>query len=345
MDMKSGVIPMYKILRKESFKRLLPRIIACALVLVVLLGLCGSGLLRLLAGPKPLDAYVKTGDYVSFDASEVIVAFASLSSKSDSGSETLKTYYLLTIPDVYLAVVDRKEQNSAMLEKAMEQSHEYYLGDLDTLTEIGTLRGTVKPLEDGMADYMADCLDKYELPDYDISLWQIELNSVGLFSETWVKILGAAAAVVFLLLVAQLVVIFSGCYQRHVRNMLGDSVSDETFSQAAQIERMRVGEYIWYSKGPGSRALKTSEIIWGYAMPEPMVVSKYRWPVALYTVDQTMLRINFMEQKSCERFLANIAAQGHPFVQGYTTEYAEKFQNNFEAFLADAAHTTDREQA
>ena len=75
-----------------------------------------------------------------------------------------------------------------------------------------------------------------------------------------------------------------------------------------------------------------------------MVVSKYRWPVALYDMEQNMTRIAFMEQTHCEEFLSAIAVKGHPFVQGYTTEYAEKFQNDFEAFLADAAHKEHLEE-
>lgn len=346
---------MYKILRKESFKRLLPRILAGVLVLVILLGLCGGGLIRLASGPKLLDGVdlaAPTGQYVSFDASQVIVAFASLSSKSDSGSKTLKTYYLLPVGDEqYIAVLDRKEKNSASLDKAMEQSRAYYLEDLETLTPIGELRGTVKALEDDMQSYMTDCIDNYELPGYEegrdsarlILPYQVELDQVGFLNDKLVCILGAAALVVLLLLIVQLVVLFAGCYQKRVLALIGEE--PEKIESMTRIERVRVGQYILYNQGPGSRALKTEDVIWGYSLPEPMVVSKYRWPVALYDTAQKMTRINFMEQKHCEEFLDAIAAQGHPFVKGYTSAYAEKFQNNFEAFLEDAAHKTDLEQA
>lgn len=346
---------MYKILRSESFKRLLPRIIAFVLALAVVLGLCGGGLIRMAAGPKLLDGVDLSdpkGDYVSFDASQVIVAFASLSSQSDSGSKTLKTYYLLPVGDAqYIAVLDRKEKNSEALEKAMEQSREFYLGDLTALTPIGELCGTVRTLEDGMLDYMTDCIDNYELPGYEagqdsaslILPYQVELDRVGFLGERTAMILGAVALVLLVLLIVQLVVLFAGCYQRKVQTLMGEAPED--ISEMTQIERVRVGEYILYNQGPGSRALKTADIIWGYALPEPMVVSKYRWPVALYDVEQNMTRIAFMEQKHCEEFLCAIAAKGHPFVKGYTSEYAEKFQHNFEAFQQEAAHKENLEQA
>lgn len=345
---------MYKILRKESFLRLLPRIIACVLALVILLGLCGGGLIRLAAGPKLLDGAEladPVGDYVSFDANQVIVAFASLTAKSDSESKTLKTYYLLPAGEGrYMAVLDRKEQNSQALEKAMEQSREYYLGDLTTLAPIGELSGTVKPLEDDMQDFMTECIEKYELPGYEagrdsanlILPYQVELDRVGFLSERAALILGGIALAVLVLLIVQLVVLFAGCYQRRVRALMGDSPED--ISEMIKIERVRVGEYILFNQGPGSRALKTADVIWGYAMPEPMVVSKYRWPVALYDVEQHMSRINFMEQKHCEEFLNAIAGRGYPFVQGYTSEYAEKFRNQFEAFREEAGRMTEKTQ-
>ncbi len=104
---------MYKTLRKESLRRVLPRIIICAVLSVILLGISGDGLLKLLWGPQPLDELSNDeldGKYVSFDASKIIVAFANLTaSNSEGDSETLKTYYLLPADDgTYMAVMDIK---------------------------------------------------------------------------------------------------------------------------------------------------------------------------------------------------------------------------------------------
>ena len=126
---------MKRALRKESITHLLPRIILCGLLAVILFGLSGKGLISMVTGPMYLSDSLEEGSYVSFDASDVIVAFANLTAKSDSGTKTLKTYYLLPAGDnTYLAVMDRKEHHSDVLDKAMDQSHEYYLGDLETLT-------------------------------------------------------------------------------------------------------------------------------------------------------------------------------------------------------------------
>jgi hypothetical protein len=332
---------MYKTLQNESLKKVLPRILCCALAALILLGICGSGLIHMIAGPKSVNA-IETGDYVSFDASDVIVAFATLSVSNDSDTVIKKTYYLFPYGDSYIAVMDRKEKNSSILDRAMEQSKEYYLGDLETLTKLGTLSGTVQPLDDDMASYMTDCIDDYELPGYEegqdtsrlIVEYQVELDRVGLLSRTWTIILACGALAFLILLAVQLVVLFTGCYQRKVRALIGEEPED--FADAAKVERVRVGSYIWYPNGPGSRAIKTADIIWGYALPEPLVVSKYRWPVALYDHQQNLTRICFVEQSSCQEFLKAIADQGNPFVCGYTSAYAEKFQNDFAGFCQDA---------
>ncbi len=226
----------------------------------------------------------------------------------------------------------------------MEQSHEYYLGDLESLIPLGDVYGTVTDLEDDMSGYMVDCIDNYELPGYaegeDSSQllipYQINLDYVGFLQKPLVLGLGSAALVFLLLFIAQVVVVMAGCYQKKVKTSFGDEITEEDFLAATQIERVRVGDYIWYSKGPGSRVIRTSDLIWGYAMPEPMVVSKYRWPVALYDREQHLTRINFMDQSHCRTFLDTIAAQGNPFVKGYTSAYAKKFQDDFKGFLKQA---------
>ena len=325
---------------------MLPRILVLAIAAAILLALCAGGLIRMAAGPKELSSIPEDqlrGSYVSFDASEIIVAFATLSSKGESGSKTIETYYLLPFGENrYMAVMDAKEHNGNVIDRAMEQSHEYYLGDLETLTKLGSLQGTVVGLDEEMLKYMGDCIDNYNLPGYEegrdsqrlLIPCQVNLDKVGFLSTRMATVLGVCAFVCLLALLLQIIAVKSGAYQRYVRALIGDE--DAGFEEATVIERIRVGKYVWYAKGPGSRAMKTSDLIWGYAMPEPMVVSKYRWPVAVYDLEQNMTQLQFMDQKHCQDFLDAVEAQGHPFVKGYTSELSEKFRNDFSAFVRDA---------
>lgn len=341
---------MKNALRKESISHLLPRIILCGLMAVVLFGLSGKGLISMMLGPKSLaDAAPEKGEYVSFDASEVIVAFANLTAKSDSGTDTLKTYYLL--PDgngSYLAVMDKKEHHGDVMDKAMDQSHEYYLGDLETLTKLGTIQGTVTALDDDMTSYMVDCIEKYNLPGYEeggdtsalILPLQIDLDRVGLFSRTITLILGGAGLVFLLAMLVLLIPALTGHYQKKaMAAVLADHTLEEAealFTAAASLERVRVGEYLWYQKGATTHAVKVADLIWGYPMPEPLVISKYRWVVALYDREQHMIQVCFQNQADGQKLLDAIATQGYPFISGYTSDLSQKFQQNFKGFVRDA---------
>ena len=202
-----------------------------------------------------------------------------------------------------------------------------------------------------MTDFMTDCIEKYELPGYEegkdcanlIVPYQVELDRVGFLNKTWIVVLGIASLVFLLLLVVQVAVLMSGAYQKKVRARIGDNETE--FASAKKIERIRVADYIWYTKGPGSRALRTEEVIWGYAMPEPMVVSKYRWPVALYTRDQELVRLNFMDRNNCQTFLDAVAAQGNPFISGYTSQYAQLFQSDLDGFIREAERAAKERNA
>ena len=334
---------MYRILRAESLRAVRIRIILLAALTVALLGVSGSGLLRLIAGPADLYS-LGTGElkgkYVSFDASRVIVACASLSTSSDSGKTVLETYYLLPVGDgQYMCVMDKKEHNANVLNRAMEQSHAYYMEDLETLTPLGKISGMVTEMDADMPGYMVSCIEQYDLPGYVegedterlIVPYQIVLDKVSFLPRTLVIVFGAAALLGILLLILQLAAVLSGGYQKKVRAVIGDRETD--FDTAQVIERVRVGEYVWFPKGPGSRCLETGSLIWGYALPEPMVVSKYRWPVALYDTDQKLTRITFMEQKNCEAFLEAIEERADCFRVGYSSQAAEQFGKGAESFM------------
>ena len=343
---------MKKALRRETMHHLLPRIILFAILAAVFLGLSGKGLVCMISGPKALsseDPEELAGEYVSFDASEVIVAFANLTAKSDSSSSTLKTYYLLPAGDgTYIAVMDRKEHHADVMDKAMDQSHEYYLGDLEALTKLGSLSGTAAALDDDMTGYMTECIEKYQLPGYTeggdtaalIRPIQINLDHVGMFSKTVTLILGGVGLFFLLLMLAFLIPALTGHYQKKAMAVvLEGHTMDEAeaiYAAATPLERVKVGEYLFYQKGAYTLAERTEDLIWGYPMPEPLVVSKYRWPVALYDRNQKLIQVCFRDQKDCKALLEAIRAQGNPFVVGYTSELSQKFQQNFEAFVAAA---------
>lgn len=345
--MEFGVIHLSKTLKQKTMKTLLPFILVAAILTVVFLGIAAPGLIKIISGPQPLDQQNlddMQGKYVSFDASEIIVAIASLSVNSDAGTEILETYYLLPAGDgTYIAVMDAKERNANVLDRAMSQSQEFYMGDLETLTRLGDISGTVVELEKDMDTYMVDTIDKYTLPGYVegessfglIRPAQINLDKVG-FLYTNVASLLAVIGLVFLAITLLILIPgLTGAYQKKAFALVGEA-GEDAFNEAETIEQIQVGKFIWYQKGASTKVLKTEDLVWGYPMPEPLVVSKYRWPVALYDMDRNFHQVCFMDKKNREKFIAAIAAQGHPFIDHYTSDLAQKFNSNFEGFVADA---------
>ncbi len=341
---------MNKVLKKMTLKALSPYAIAAVILAVIFLGLSCQGLVTMAVGPTDLsEANLDNGEYVSFDASEVIVAFASLSVSNDSGTQVLETYYLLPAGDgTYLAVMDAEENNVNVLDRAMEQSHEYYLGDLETLTRLGDLQGTVSTLDEDMTSYMVDCITNYSLPGYDadsilalIQPLQINVDKVGFLYADMATVFAIVGAAFLLIFLAILVPALMGAYQKKALAVVTENKSaeeaEEAFQAALKIERVHAGEFIWYPKGPGTRVLKAKDIVWGYSMPEPLVVSKYRWPVALYDTEQKFTQIAFLEKKNREVFLSAIATQGHPFVEGYTSDLSQQFKSDFDGFMKKAS--------
>lgn len=350
------MISLNKVLKKKSLKSLMPKIVAAGILAVLLLAVAGQGLFMLLLGPTDLSETTQAdaqGKYVSFDASEVIVAFATWSKTTDSETQVLETYYLLPYGEnQYIAVMDAKEQNGTLLDRAMEQSHEYYMGDLETLTRMGTISGTVKPLDDGMDSYMVDCIENYTLPGYEeggntlalVVPIQVNLNQLGFLSRNIVLLLGGLGLLFLVITLILLIPVLAGTYQKKAMAQVLESMTQEEaqqdFAAASVIENVHAGAVIWYQKGAVTKAIKAQDILWGYIMPEPLVVSKYRWPVSLYDENQNCTRICFMEKKDCQKLLDAIAAQGHPFIGTYTSELAQKFKNDLPSFMIEAEENT-----
>ena len=338
---------MNKTLRKATLQYMLPWIIISAVLAVGFLAVAMTGLLKMAAGADAVSSEsLENGNYVSFDASEVIVAFANLTQSDSEGNNTvtLKTYYLL--PDgngKYLAVMDRKEANAEVLDKAMEQSYSYYMEDLETLTKLGTLSGTVGTLESDMEGYMTDVISEYALPGSDgdnlsslILPYQINIGRVGFLTSSLAVILGCIGGgflVIFLLL---LIPVMTGAYQKKaLARVTAEHTKEEAeqiFADAQVFERVHVSEYIWYPAKAFTKCIRTEDLIWGYIMPEPLVVSRYRWPVALFDREKKQTTICFADKKQAEKFLDAVAAQGYPFVSGYSTTLNERFKGSVEDF-------------
>lgn len=328
-------------LKKVSKKRMMPKIIALFAAALLLLIATRFGIFSLILGPTTADktaAEDLQGKYVSFDASESIAAYASLGS---SGSAKMQ-YYVLTWGDKYISITAAPEHYN-LLDAASEQSQEYYLGDLTELSPLGELRGTVVRLEDDLKEFMVSGITGIGIPGADtaeeaeahVVPYTIKLGYVGWLPQTWCLIFTALALLCIAGAVALLVLLNTGYYLKNVTAVVGsDKNAESDFETSTVHDQVRVGKkYIWYFKGPKSYAVPTASVVWGYCEANPMVVSKYQWPMALYTQDKSYHCVHIATKEEINQILAEIAAHKYPFVEGYTSAKNKMFQNDYQAFF------------
>lgn len=328
-------------LKKVSKKRMMPKIIALFAAALLLLIATRFGIFSLILGPTTADktaAEDLQGKYVSFDASESIAAYASLGS---SGSAKMQ-YYVLTWGDKYISITATSEHYN-LLDAASEQSQEYYLGDLTELSPLGELRGTVVRLEDDLKEFMVSGITGIGIPGADtaeeaeahVVPYTIKLGYVGWLPQTWCLIFTALALLCIAGAVALLVLLNTGYYLKNVTAVVGsDKNAESDFETSTVHDQVRVGKkYIWYFKGPKSYAVPTASVVWGYCEANPMVVSKYQWPMALFTQDKSYHCVHIATKEEINQILAEIAAHKYPFVEGYTSAKNKMFQNDYQAFF------------
>jgi hypothetical protein len=345
---------MEKTLRRASLKKVLPRILVCFLLFIILLAVTGLGVFKLLAGPtalSQLDAADAQGRYVSVDASQALAAFASYSTDDDVSEE----YFILALEDGRFMAISAKGSNIDLLEAAGDQAENFYVnGTLDTMQSMGSISGTVTTLPDELHDYMDQALESMSnyIPalqgenGYSDQVLYVCLKTgrVGWMPSQAVVVLTALALLFLVLGLAQVALVCSGSYQREVHALLKPylrtdddrAALEADFAAAQTIEHVRVGRlYTWYQVGARSMVLRNDQIVWGYCQIEPLVVSKYRWPMCLWMRDGSCLTPHLEDQRSVKAILKALADGGSQFLSGYDANRLRRCEANFDDFLEE----------
>lgn len=346
---------MEKTLRKASLKKVLPRILVCFLLAVVLLALTGLGIFKLMAGPTPLssvDLADAEGRYVSVDASQALAGFATYS----VNDEVTKEYFILDIGNGQYMAISARGDSIDLLESAGDQSEDYYVNaTLDSLNSIGTVSGVISALPEELETYLDDAIDSIAsyLPDLDgvsdptgqLLYLSLDIDRIGLFSTSAVVVLSVIALVFLLLAIIQLVLVCSGFYQRKAKAVLDQAISgeedrkavEEDFAAATIVEHVRVGKrFTWYQHGARTDVVDNNQILWAYCQIEPLVVSKYRWPMCIWTRDGEQTGPHLQSQKSVKTILQALEANGCRFLSGYDANRLRSCTSDFDAFLKAA---------
>ncbi len=337
---------MYQSMKRQSLLAAMPRMILALVLAAVLLAVSAGGVLTMLGGAKDLNALganVKEGDYVSFDMSRLMSAYASL---SNSGGETLEVYYIVRLDnDIYLSMrADGKSEEK--FERATDQSYDYYRNDSGIMNQMGTISGQVTALDDESYQSMSDWITQSKLSGFDgdeptgtILALEVQHGKVGLMgvAGNWIVfVLGLLSLVWFVL---ELVFARSGRCHEQVTNTLGsDAAAAQEWEHAEALGNARIGQsHVWYSQRGKSYVFSVDEIVWVYKQFDSKVLGRYKWPVSIFTSKRDYHELCVAEDTQREQLIGLLRAHGGHFVYGYSQDNYDQYINDFKSFCARAA--------
>lgn len=325
---------MFQTIKKRTMKRMLPRMIVAFALAVILLAASGLGAFRLIIGPKDLSSIPADqlmGKYVTFDASQSIAAYASY------GDDKSLQYYVLSYGDKYISVTADSSYYD-LLAAASDQSQEYYQGDLTELHSLGMVSGTVSSLEEDLRDYMVSGITGIGLPGAEdeeaanasVLSYDVHLGKVGWMSGKAAVILTILALICAAVGVMMIVLVKTGFYHKQVDKVIGGKANEaeEDFESGVHHDQIVVGKkYIWFFNGPRCGAVPTKDVVWVYCEANPNVVSKYKWPMAIYLKDKSYYKVDIETKDEINQIISQIAAVTTDLVAGYSSQKNKAFKN------------------
>lgn len=330
-------------MKRHSLRYIMPRLAIALALAVALLALTTGSIINLLAGAKPLDASSQVGDYVSVDKSQLISIYAALS----SGSKTTDNYYILHLGDgVYLSM-HAPASDEETFQRATSQAYDYYRNNSNILNPMGMISGQLTTPNKETSAMLIDWASQSSLPGFEdadaptgkVLPLELQYNRIGLLSITWNWILFGLGIACLIWFGVELYLIQSGKYFRHVRQALGNSAAaNQDWQKAEPFGNARIGkDYIWYTRGPQTEVCSLPSVIWVYKQFDSRVTGRYKWPVSVFTRDQSYHELCVREDAQREQLIAILHAHGGKFVTGYSQDNYNQFCNDFDAFCARAA--------
>jgi len=339
---------MYKTLKRQSLKKVLPRCVAALVLAAVLLAVTGFGVFTLLAGARDLDQIPVDqleGSLVRFDVSRVISAFASA-----GGSTPSEQYYILDLGDGRYLSVTAGRGALALLDRAADQSEAYYMNGSGILNPLGVYSGQVTAMDEELYDYLTSWLDQVGVLELaggsaEASALPLTVNfqKLGGMSFTLIRVLSLIALALILYAAAELILVLSGVYCAAVKKAVtagGDDGAEleADFAAAPVFGHIRVGRrYVWYCKGARARAIPTTQIIWAFNQLDSRLMGRYPHILSVYLTDRSSVELGTHSPEERDQICRVIAGYGSPFLAGYSQQRAQLFAHDFPQFKALAA--------
>lgn len=359
---------MYKRVRRNYLKTILPLIIGFILLCGLMLCFSGFGFVFLFKNPVNIDEipYRELDDsYVKIDINKIEGTYAWYGAEGGEGQEAemYERYCVYVVDeDKYLGVriTGKYLDKVQSMYDAFEELGEDKAGEMN----FGTLSGTVhkyQKVDESLYKFLCEWVkervlekpspiaDPYSVKEEEFTPDQLayfaehvlpyimEVDYLGAHSRTVVCLASAAAAIFLLTALALALTMAFGVWSKPVRKLVAEQGLDaveKDYAEGTNIcAALHVGHnYTWWFKKAKTEVIKTSDIIWAYPRSRRLEGGRLRWLIVLKTEDKREYGIVLNDKEKVQAAMEAIEAEGHLVTTGFDKTKQELYNKSISAF-------------
>ena len=343
---------MLKALKMKSLKKNLTKILIALALTVGLLWDTDFGAFRAIGGPKDLwslSADELQGKYVTAEIDFIYdwYAYTESTNSSTNRSTVTEKEYIIATQDAVLGVA----VPSSMIrdaDKVLDDSMDYYYGEIDDLTRSITVTGTIRRMDAETTDFYHKVIGYDGMSNADRALYQplvLKVNCLGRTPEglTWIMTIGAACSFIYMLWI--LIAVLSGAYQKSIKAYCRSSESpaivmeelEQFYRDTEPVGGVRVGRWILFESKGKDILLDTNNAVWAYLHTVNHTTNGIptgkTFGVVLRTRDRKKYEISMKSEAAAREVLDTIARDMPRTVLGYTPKLERFYNQRFQDFL------------
>lgn len=359
---------MYKRVRRNYLKTILPLITAVILLCGLMLYLSGFGFVFLFKDPVRLEEIPEKeleGSYAKIDINKIEGTYAWYGAEAEDGleAEMYERYCVYVIDeDKYLGVRVTGEHLNEV--QAMYDAFEILGEDKAREMDFGTLSGTVKSYQEVneslykfLCEWVDDrgltkastIVDPYSTGDDELTPDQIaffaehvlpyilEVDYMGSHSSNVVNLMTAAAMILLLVALILVLTMAFGIWNRPVRKLVAaeglEAVEKDYNAGTSICAAMHVGHtYTWLFKKVKTDVIKTADIIWAYPRSRRLEGGRLRWLIVLKTEDKREYGIVLNDKEKVLAAMEVIEAEGNLVTTGFDKKKQQLYDKDMSTF-------------
>lgn len=339
---------MWGDLKKKILKKVMVRLIVCAIFIGLIVSVLLPSIQYMLKGPEELNVVAPEdldGAYVTNEFSEIYDYFAEYYETEGSGYENVTDrYYLVPYGENMVIGMELGGEDFAVADQIIDEVNGYtdYLGTSIQVT------GTIAPMTETIYNYYINYFAEAGFTEEELEGWALPYvlhsNYTGEV-ENYVVYLGIGAVIVLILIALIIVMkLITGVYLSKIRKMIKNGTSaveeymDRDYQAAMTIERVKVGKiYTFFFKGIKVDLVKNEEIVWAYNQEITHRVNGIKAGVTkslvMFTKDKKKYKLDMKKKESVLQALYALKEINQGIVLGYSDELKQCFDRDFQKFL------------